>query len=347
MQVGIKRALCAVGVCVVMVLASACSRPEMRPQRVFDAGGGQYWLVGSGGLAQRFDGQRYHDHPYPMDGDAPKWAYEPSAPIGSAHVVPFDGGALLFTKVGEVLRWSPASGRWSKLPVVLDRASPYRQLNTVVRGPDDQVVIQLHSDLIITTTARDLLAGRFAHEPTPGFLTWLGFIHGRLYGLGWDETGNTRAVYRRDAPQRWAMVARLASDQSGPVSNNLVGVAALPDGALGVFHLGGMYRVQPDPQAPVSTFERDAHVDALVRRPLGYIKRIEPIARRGAWALGGSGVIELAATPQPWSCPQGAGPWLGAVAIPGGVRLVDGEGSAWDLIDGQCTLQHRRRAKER
>ncbi len=338
----------------VVLIVSACGpKRYTRVHTVTDVGQGQFWVAGSEGFAAFFDGSRFQPRHYPRDDDAPDWAYRHESSAPAARVVLNEGKALLFSHVGDVMVWHTSQQRWERLPVKLSPDRPHRQLNLVIPTPDDKLLIQLHSDLLLWTSLTDLRANRPPkREQTPTYFTWMGYMDRWLVGLGWDNTGNRRAIRRRDPSGRWPTLAVVPTSKE---TLHMKGLLMLGDGSLGVVHLGGMARtpkqllgahITPDTKRPlVHTLEHDPWTDEAVSSRLMYISGVANVPRRGAWILGGNGVAEIGKTNQAhWSCPphDGSNDSAAVDAIPtrGGVRLVTPKGAVWDLIDGECKAVH-------
>src|SRR5262245_16351204 len=91
-----------------LTFACACAStpPRTEYETVTPAGGGRFWVAGSQGLTDYYDGQRYVSRQYPLNPKIDRDLYEPSAYVPVAQVVTTAGGDLLFTRVGDVFRWS-------------------------------------------------------------------------------------------------------------------------------------------------------------------------------------------------------------------------------------------------
>ncbi|MFO0760159.1 MAG: hypothetical protein U0359_27005 [Byssovorax sp.] len=248
--------------CLVGLGDLGCARTvDLRAETAVSDGGAGFWVAGTEGFAAYSAGDgTLLRRDYPRAPGAPDYAYEP-AMLPAAHLLLAGGkgGMLfLFTRAGDVLRWQ--AGSFVKVNVKLETGEPWPpQIDAALESPTGQIAIQIHSDTLLWTTTADLLRGLILRrEKTRGYMTWLGFVDGTLYGIGWDGTGNRRAVHRYDGPSQWTMVGLL------PATEGLNGPGAIvraPGGRLAVVASTGLYLEGKDGFSDLSP------VESLVLKP--------------------------------------------------------------------------------
>jgi hypothetical protein len=277
-----------------------------------------------------------------MDSNKPDWAYERRSPDQpSALVVVVEGQTLLFTSGADVLSWSPSG--WTRHDVQFPsaRGDDQPQLNRVLLLPDRRLLIQLHPDILLLASLSDLLASRFVDERAPTFFTHLEVIDGRVYGLGWDESGNVRAVWAR-AHVGWSLVARLGheADQS-----SMRGLIMLDDGTPVAVSTAGLL--------PTSQSSLLAGVESSIPLHAPGARQI-PHASESVWveqvfgAQRGQALLLLSGREAPagieirganataFSCGSELPPLIGAFPHAGSWRLVDSDARPLDLPDAGC-----------
>lgn len=209
--------------------------PYPEAQTVSDLGDGRFWIAGSDGLAGVYDGQRIVRRDYPMVKSDDDWAYAASSDVPAARVVMLAGNAYLFTRHADVLVWRETRG-WQSVDVRFPADSGDRpQVNAVIVAPDGGVVVQLHSKTFaFAASPADLLASRFRAEAAPTYFTWVGFVEGTLYGVGWDASGYVRALWRHDA-SGWHQRSSL-----GKFTESTGFALRLPEGPVAVGRTDGL-----------------------------------------------------------------------------------------------------------
>lgn len=299
------RGMLAAGVLLVAAMAG-CRRHDPRSARVetvTDLGAGRYWAAGTEGLAVYHDGAP-SPRPYePADG-AFDGAYGANAGVPVARVVRVAGEPLLFLRHAEVRAWR--GERWASLPVKFpgEAGRERGQIDHVLEGPAGEIVVHLHDRTLLWTTPGGLLRSEFTPERAPTYFTWLGYVRGELAGLGWDDSGNVRALWLRGTAGGWRLVCRLAAPRDG---GSPLAVIAVPGRGLGVAYATGLYE-------PAEAGRADAF------RPLVHLAA-GPADREGAWKG-----VSLVGT----STPAGRGPLLlFAGARSGALELGAGEHTLW------------------
>jgi hypothetical protein len=189
---------------------AGCAGTEWRAAQtaraVFDPASERYWVTGNYGFAAEGRAGKLTRADYEEPDGAPDWAWDTMMSPGG-FVVELEGLVYLFTHGGQVLRRDGA--RWTQLDVDLVPDQDSEQINDAFVGPDGRLVLHVHSQLIFLGDRAGLERGVLVREPTPSFYTWIGHVDGVLHGLGWDETGNVRALHRRTGPRRWEVITRL------------------------------------------------------------------------------------------------------------------------------------------
>lgn len=322
--------------------ATACKKRYLQAQVVTSAGEGKFWVCGSEGFAAFFDGQTYHRRDYPRRSDAPDWAYEIGTSYPATQILIAGGQAYLFSKVGDVLRWETKG--WARIATLQAANREFSQLDQVMHNPSGGLLIQFHSDDLVWTRFEDLAKALPKPEKTPTFFTWLGFMDGALTGLGWDDSGNVRAIRRRQGPGKWPILARFEDTKL----RHFQGLVRLPDGELAGVALGGLQRTpanktvdarqEETPTGQLPHFGPDPRVAKAVSEHLGFVAGHAQVEGRGAFLFGAGYTLELTTgTHAVWSCPGADRIPVGAVPIPAGIRLVTRKAGVWDLVDGKCS----------
>ncbi len=192
----------------------------------------RFWVAGTEGLAGFYDGFQMVRHDYPFADDAYEYAYAHGSRLIPVATVVMDGSVpYLFTRHTDILRFDGM--KWQPLEVKL----PGHQVNAVLRTPEGGLLIVMHSDVLVWTSFGKLRAGQWKVTKTPTFFQWLGFIDGHLYGIGWDESGNRRAIAKRVDGQSgqdktWRIVGRVDHADG---FREPIGMVRLQDGSLAAF----------------------------------------------------------------------------------------------------------------
>ena len=100
------------------------------------------------------------------------------------------------------------------------------RFDRVLSLPDGRLLVQIDSQLLLRGTLDDFLRGHFESEQVPTFFTDIEVAEGRVYGLGWDESGNVRAVFE-NAGRGWWLRARLPKEA---LNDSLSRLLVLDDG---------------------------------------------------------------------------------------------------------------------
>lgn len=314
------------------------------PQFVTPTSGGALWLTGSEGFALFFDGQRAERRDYPARPGAQPHDYEYASDIPVARVVLLDNDTLLFTRPGDVLRWE--RGRWERLEVRLPGEGGPAQLDAALVMPDRTLVLQVHSHTLLFTDRDGLGAGRFRAERTPSYLTWLGVFDGLLYGLGFDESGQGRAAWRRESSGRWTVLARLPPEER--VGSYRALLRTVPFGFAAVTTRGfvplstqqGEPELRPATSLSLRNFSRASAAPVAIEHLYGGLN-VGP--RSAALFTGGNGNHAVLIDPEHnWAhpCGQGTSLLVGAVLLPqGGLRLVTNQGAVVDSTAEGCAVR--------
>ena len=114
--------------------------------------------------------------------------------------------------------------------------------------------MHVHADELYWVDADGLERSVMKHEVLPHFFTWLGFVHGKLHGVGWE--GDDRAVFAREGAGRWTKVVVVPKAMGAPD-----GVFPLDDGRLGLVLAGAIFAVDE------GTSLRPIPIDDLLPRP--------------------------------------------------------------------------------
>jgi hypothetical protein len=323
--------------------SSACSKKRyLQAQVVADAGNGKFWVCGSEGFAAFFDGQTYHRRDYPRRSDAPDWAYEIGTSYPATHILVEAGQAYLFSRIGDVSRWGPQT--WTPIATIAPAGSDHAQLNQVLHAPGGGLVILFHSNDLAWTRFEDLAKPLPKPEKTPTFFSWLDFTGEALTGLGWDESGNVRAIRRRRGPGNWPILARFGDT---PL-RHFQSLVRLPNGELAAVALGGLQRLPAKESVTASRGQPcnakqvrsgpDPQVAKAVSERLGFVAGQAQVEGRGAFLFGAGDTLELTTGNHAvWDCPGSDRIAVGAVPIPAGIRLVTRKAAVWDLVDGKCS----------
>jgi hypothetical protein len=337
--------------------AIACA-PRWQQVDVVTAAPGGAWLAGSEGVAAFTDGTSIVRRDYPVKPFDD--AYEPFS-IPAARVVLYAGEPWLFTRSGTVFRWS--AGSWiaasAQLPWAREKGV---QVDQALLAPDGGVVVQLHGDRLLSTTA---IGAAWREERLPGYCDRIAFVGDTLFAVGWQ--GDTRAVFRRSPAGRWEVAALLRADDG---FRDPYAIVRTPGGPPAVVASNGVYvleeggprfvpadaiaaGVHPAP-AVVQVAAAEPAKTAVVARPAAVASQVAaPAARPSTWItgvataaghgpllfLGGkvTGVAELGlreVTVMPCD-PQMN--FVGAVASGDALRVVTQYGALWNVTPSGCT----------
>lgn len=228
----------AISLCCAALASAGCADPRYPAAQVASAvtiGADRYWVVGRYGFAAEGRGASLHRADFPETGNTPDWAWEStSSELEGGHVVELSGRIYLLTAGSEVFRRDPTG--WHAVPTRFttndnppgeDRA----QIDDVLVTPEGKALVHVHADELYWIDADGLERSVMKREALPHFFTWLGFVQGRLHGVGWG--GDDRVVFARESAGRWSKVVVVPKALGTPD-----GVFPLEDGRLGIV-LGG------------------------------------------------------------------------------------------------------------
>lgn len=304
----------------------------------------RYWAVGSSGRADLFENGATTGWDYPMAPELDEFYYEPVSGIATASVHVISKRSYLFTRAGDIYIFDRGWQRFSHR-VPPERGDDRPQFDHVLVTPGDRVFIHVHSQVILSGTLADFQNGDFTRHDTRTFFTHMDAFGSRLFGIGWDGSGNVRQLQESD-DGNFHPVVSLGRDGM----DEMLGTLALDDGSPVAVLKAGL--VPGHATTSLAAFE--GLVDAFPRDPQ-HVPRTSPrkpnIARVFAPKRGrallvfeasgedqGQNVVELwGQTARAYRCNHslGADP-IGAFARARGFRVVTSSGRPIDVPGPDC-----------
>lgn len=327
------------------ICAAGCSRRQYHVESVVRGRDGKIWVTGTDGLAGYFTKTGFIRADYHCGRRDFRGAYHTYMDMPASQLALHGGEPYLFTRRGEVSRWSQGGWRSLKVRLPSTTGSEYPQINVVFKAPDGRLLIQIHSEVLVWATQSEMESGGFTQERTPTYFTSLAFVDGTLYGIGYRDSGNVQVLRRREGPESWPEVARLPGDIQ---NDSYLGIIDWGSRTAALVTSQGVYVPSNGEMVMVT-------IPDLLRRAGRQGPELSPASATVARVVrvsGGPSLLQLHGTPPTggllavfdqqtlafWPC--GLPPLAGGIHFDNKTWVVARDGAIYELGDGQCPMVH-------